>query len=221
MSYNLKDESFISGEEKFVYWYLMEAREAGYINEIVHQPKASTIIPEVVYSIKKQLKTKSKTIEKTLIQPLTYQPDFAIYWNKSARGIFIPMDNEDYKGYPFYANYKDKIFYSIIDVKGNYSQNDSHRRFSIEQKIIYYIKNVYVQRIIPVPVISKSGKIKFADAIFYCSFLPRKYTLTDKTKKPRKINFKYKTLEEYVKYKKDNMETIPNRLQASNIQRLF
>ena len=148
-----------------------------------------------------------------ILRPHQYQADFLIYWNKTAKHIFYAVIDDilqgtsfRYDNYPFIANkvspgknYSDDIeAYSVVDVKGNYSQNDAYRRFSIDQKLVMDKVKIYVQKVIPVPSISKEGKIKTPSAIFYRTFIPERFLLTDKDRKVRKIRFPVKSIKTYI-----------------------
>ncbi len=195
------NEDVISKEELYFTWYLNELGEAGYIDQYKYQPKPFLLVPKIHYKCQKKLKTKTKTIERVLFQDHKYQADFMIIWNEKARSIFFEVMESLYLPYTkdqimFIANQGKKIF-SVVDVKGVYNQNDAHRRFSINQKMVFYKYGIYVQAIIPVPAV-KRGIPTPKSALFYNSFMPRRYLFTDKNTKKRKINFSYNLLQDIV-----------------------
>jgi hypothetical protein len=103
------------------------------------------------------------------------------------------------KEIPFTARWSSRgSFFSVIDVKGNFNQNDAWRRFSIDQKWVYQKYNIHVNKIIPMPRITKKGKASPASALFMKTFLPQRILYTDKSLKERKINFKFRMIEDYL-----------------------
>lgn len=193
-------ENFASNEEKYFFWYLEELLKNGYVESYEFQPDPAEIIPKKTYQVIKHLKTKDKIVEKTIFQSLDYQPDYILQWSSKGEGIFFTTkDGEDPFAFPFYVA-KDKMR-SIIDVKGTFNQNNMHRIFSIQQRMIYHLHGIYVQKIITAPSVSKIGKLKPQNALFNISFLPFRYLTTDISGKPRTIRFEFKLFHEFVKDK--------------------
>lgn len=207
--------SFDSKEELYFYWYLKELVRYGYVEKYVYQPKSFVLIEPVnsIQIIPGKLKRKIKST--MLLREHTYKADFLIYWNNKAEKVFYAMIDEIIAGapfrhdhYPFIANMRKNASnvnnaYSVVDVKGNYSQNDAYRRFSTDQKLVMDKMNIYVQKIVPAPSIDKNGKIKVANALFLKTFVPERYLLTDKNKEIRKIRFPVRSINEYVNNRKD------------------
>ena len=187
--------NYDSNEELYFSWYINELHEAGFIESIEYHPKAFSLFAKQSRSYDKQLKTKIISVQESLFNAHEYQADFLIWWNKDiAKDIFITNINSNERLFG-----KDpKIFitntskntgkeYSIIDVKGNYNQNDAYRRFSIDQKWVYANYNLYVQKIIPAP------------GLFQRTFTPDRYCKCDnKILQDRKINFTVRSLKMYL-----------------------
>ena len=191
---------FTSMEEQYFQWYLDELIENGFIKKIKYQPRPFKLFEGAQVKWLEIKKTKSKEHTQNLLSGHQYQADFLIYWDKSAElmfyGGFQQVMNQSLKKFPFIANYDEKMgIYSIIDVKGNFNQNDAWRRFSIDQKWVFLKYKIYVQKIIPVP----SGKKKFtpATALFMSTFMPKRFKRTDMDTKRRVIHFPNKSIEEY------------------------
>ena len=200
--------NFKSDEEKYFSWYLKELIDRKIVTSFIYQPKPFILSTPFDLPYQKQLQTKVKTISVTLLQDHQYQADFMFYWNpeiSDIRGkLFIGIDNvllTSFKQNPFIANFsKNKnCYYSLIDVKGTYNQNDAWRRFSIEQKWIYQNFKIYVQKIITHPHVTRTGKMTPMNALFPNTFLPERFLLTDKSGKKRKINYSFISLTEYLK----------------------
>ena len=196
----MNEITYASKEEEYFHWYLQELIDAGYVDRIKYQPKPFPLSEKVQFIYQKQLKTKIKSIPKTLFREHSYQADFLIGWNQKAEQIFF-FDIEggnplkciflDPYNYPFMSYYREynTEHRSIVDVKGTFNQNDAWRRFSIEQKWVWQKFEMYVQKIIPIK-------------LFKSTFTPQRYLLTDISNKPRKLDYKPITLDQFVSTKK-------------------
>lgn len=192
---------FASKEERYFQWYLDELIDAGYVRSFKYQPKPFKLFKGATVTWLEVKKTKTKERIQPLLSGHTYQADFIIYWNESAELIFYggfdSVLNTSLKKFPFIANHDENLgYYTVLDVKGNYNQNDAWRRFSIDQKWVFLTYSIYVQKVIPVP----SGKDKFtpATALFMKTFMPKRYKRTDEDKQDRVIHFPHNSLQEYV-----------------------
>jgi hypothetical protein len=206
MNLTMRESDFDSKEELYFYWWALELIEAKLILNLQYHPKPFLLFDGLKILRHEQLKTKIKNKEKIILSNHEYQADFLIYWNKKGHRIFYADSITDSPGtnvihkVPFITNYNitKNISFSVIDVKGTFNQNDAYRRFSIDQKWIYQKFNIYVQKIITHPSISKLGKMTPADALFYTTFLPKRFTYTDTGMPGRKINYPFLTLNQYL-----------------------
>ena len=175
-----------SPEEAYVSWYLDELVEAGYVARYVHQPKSFILSPKQIYDWRKDLKTKTKWMESTLLQPHVYTPDFEVSWNNGVllRFIYGNVGRDE----PFWHSYDDVGYEatSYIEVKPSFDRNNMTRLFTINQKWMYDKYGIYVQKVIP-------------QKLFEQTFTPKKYLLTDMGKQKRKLIFAPRTLKEYIK----------------------
>lgn len=208
---------FTSDEEWFFYLYLEELLKHNIITSIKYQPKPFVLFNSINTTYQKQLKTKSKNIKINFLQNHQYQADFLFYWNPNVHKILFAdhtdILNQSIKIFPFIANYsktKDQ-YYSVVDVKGTFNQNDAWRRFSIDQKWTFQNYGIYIQKIITHPQITKTGKMIPASALFPNTFVPKRFLLTTKSLKKRKINYSYILIDQYLK----------NLNLHKNIQKLF
>ena len=197
--------AYDSKEEVYFTWYLEELKAHGFIKKYQYQPKPFDITEPVhaIQIIRRVKKTRTKTV--MLLRQHSYQADFLVIWEPKAKNIFFHTIDEitsgsymRYDDLPFIANINKEEAFSVIDVKGNFSQNDAYRRFSTDQKLVFMKAKIYVQKIIPYPSIDKHGKIKTPSAIFLKTFVPTRYLLTDKTRKKRVINYPHRTIQQYV-----------------------
>ena len=141
-----------------------------------------------------QNKKKTKQVKKsvTLLQEHEYRADFLFYWDERLKhkmyADYNEILNKSIKKYPFVVNHSAEkdIYFSVVDVKGTYNQNDAWRRFSIDQKWVFQNFGIYIQKIIPAP--DSKGYPK--SALFSSVFMPKRYQITDKSGKKRKLSFK-------------------------------
>ena len=208
-----------SAEEEYFSWYLDDLVEAGIVKKYF-KPRAVTLIEKKTVDI---ALTRSIN-QKTLLNQLTYTPDFVIYW-EDVKDV-IPFIKS------YYINTKegDKCFFyytvlkesegghmqSVIDVKPNFNSSRAHSNtsFPIKQKLMFDMYDTLVQKVICYPNGKKKGT---RHHLFPSTFVPSRYTLTDKSLKPRKINFDYKTLNEFLKcQEKDNPLTL-NQLNGKKL----
>jgi len=165
-----KGIEYDSKEEIYFLWYLDELQAAGYINFYRYQPEPFSLFPPVKYNWIKQLKTKKKEMTTTLLRAHSYQADFAIYWVKKAKDIFFNFNKITD------APFIEKYYVSFIDVKPAHDMQNMTRLFHINQKWVHQRHGVYVQKIVP-------------QELFKSTFTPERYRYTDKSLKPRKIDF--------------------------------
>lgn len=199
--------TYDSKEEEYFHWWLTELTQAGVIAQIKYHPKPFSLSTGTDLKFLEVMKRKTKERSVSLLKGHEYQADFLIYWTKQAKNrIFADYNeilNESIKKFPFIANYSEAkdTYFSVVDVKGTFNQNDAWRRFSIDQKWVFQKHGIYVQKIITHPAFNKKGKMIPATALFPNTFIPRRFQTTDKGKLKRKIRYKYIFVEEYLKNK--------------------
>jgi len=183
-------DKFDSEEERLFYLYCVELKENGFIDSFDYQPEPFLLSSDVVYSWKKELKTKTKNMESNLLRNHIYTIDFKIYWNESARGIFFNEIEDEVllSKIPFVA--QDKI--SHVEVKGSFDFNNMTRLATVNIKWVYDKWGIYINKIIP------NGK---KTCLFAKTFVPKEAMLTVKTKKPKKYKFTVNSLESYLERK--------------------
>jgi hypothetical protein len=201
----MTDITYDSKEEQSFVWYLDELKEKGFIFGYKYQPKPFILFDKVYYNWEKQLKTKVNIEQSPLLNDYSYQADFIIFWHPSAEHLFfeilhnpMPKKIEDI---PFLARKTEKSIHSIIDIKGTFNQNDAYRRFSIDQKMVWNKFEIYVQKVIPYPSVSKVGKIKPVNALFHQTFTPFKFLFTDVKRDRKKLRYNVRTIREYIESK--------------------
>lgn len=207
--------------EEYTEWYLNELKEAGYIKGYRREPYSFNIIPEKKLKRQKieNLKTKVKITEESfnILSRLTYKFDYEIEWDKKSEGIFYNMITDEFQRIwtPFFAmkDKEDRIV-SLIDVKPPaaakiFGNNTTGYTFPVIQKVLYHMYGIFINKAIPIPLVSK-GLVKSGNkqALFTTTFTPKRYFLTDGGQQTRKINFRTKTLKDYIDYKQKELNKI-------------
>lgn len=143
---------FDSKEEVWFAMWLEELKQHGFVycwNKVIEP--IELIQPYKIEYIKKtQLKTKTKEEEKefTLLHGLEYTPDFQIYFTKQGWSMFVSPMNENVKQDRwFFSKHPSDFVY--VEVKPSFDMHGKTSRFSIIQKIVLHIKNIFVDLIIP------------------------------------------------------------------------
>lgn len=191
-----------SKEEVYFLWYLKELINKGLVKDYIYQPKTFPLSEKAVSARAVQLKTKIKKTESALLPAHGYSADFFINWNISARYKLFACHSEENSrligDYPFIANKRgESSYYSVIEVKPSFDQNNMTRLFAINQKWVYSKYGIYVQKIIPHPRKVEKSFLP-ASSLFLRSFVPKRFLLTDGGGQQRKIKYKYKLIDQYL-----------------------
>lgn len=184
---------FDSRDEIYFSWYLEELKQAGYINGYVRDVAGFQLSDTVKFSWIKEMKTKEKEQSYTLLHGHVYTPDFVVFWNEKARGVFFV--EQGYKAEArekcmFLAQKYNNKLCSYIEIKPSFDMQNMTRLFSVNQKWVYDKYKVFIQKITPA---SRDAKCWFAK-----TFTPKRFLTTDKSDKLRTIKFNVTTLEEFV-----------------------
>lgn len=203
-----------SSERYFEYW-LDELKEEGFVKNYIREHKTYVLADKRTYFKERKLKTKTLLEEKTLFNHITYTPDYYIEFTERALKYFIhetpfeekdtiPNEKGELKSLLFFNSKLrvegENIYTVLVDVKPPASairfsgSLGSSREFPIKQRMMFDVHNLYVNKIVPTGT---------KNSLFYETFLPKRYKLTDRTKKPRKlseIELKCKSLKEFLNY---------------------
>ena len=154
--------SFDSVEEEWFSKWLGTAEKRGMVEGIIYHPSSVLLSPKQTILEEVKLNTKTKTVDKFLLHPHRYTPEFAFYItefiNKYNHGL-IP--------------YKERIVF--VDVKGVFvggRHNNSSITFPISQKWVYEKYGIYINKVVP-------------EKFFKNTFVPKEITI-GKTGKPLK-----------------------------------
>lgn len=167
------DILFASLEELEFYHWVQEAKAAGFIKEWIYQPSPYHLSDKKTVVKTVQLKTKTKEVEKHLLHPHEYTPDFIIFpaedFQNLDHGLISTSNTPSY----------------VIDVKGTFQRNDGARAFSINQKWVMEKYNIYINKVIP-------------EKFFKLTWVPEKCRFSPKQKKLRQKYVNMKTLKDIV-----------------------
>ena len=181
-----------SEEEKIFVWMLDELMERGLVNEYHKQPTAYLLSDPLQYQATIKLKSMkyAKVMPRELISKHIYTPDFFIEWNKCALHILHedPHSIVQNNHVPFFSNYdaNNDYYYSIVETKADFDQNNMTRLFSINQKWVLASYGIYVE-LVKIP------------SIFKTTFVPLKAMFTPKKGQAKKFKFNALTCDEYLK----------------------
>ena len=154
-------EDFKSDEEWYFYHWLKEAEEYNLVSLIEYQPESIQLCSKASIGYEKELKTKTKIMEKFLFDPHKYTPDFA-----------FTVIHEWLDKYFINTSYlaKNRV---LVDIKGTFNKYSDAKQFSINQKWCYDKFDIYIEKIVP-------------EKFFKESWCPEECRLTPKQKKPVK-----------------------------------
>ena len=127
-------KTFDSYEELEFWLWCKEAFNAGFISGVTFHPKTFTLAGPATVFVKKQLKTKTKIEEKTLLQAVTYTADFLI-------NITPQMCKFDHR---LFSTDRKTIW---IDIKPTYSKFNDLAKFSIIRKWVWEAHGVFVNKV--------------------------------------------------------------------------
>jgi len=156
--FGMTREQFDSDEELEFWCWLKEAESRGIISEIEFHPYTFKLSDRVTIKFDKYLKTKVKTVDKFILHPHEYTPDFSfVIEHHKISDLNYLVENWHFGD--------GKMM--VVDVKGGFSQNGDGKQFSINQKWVWSKYGVYVQKIVPFKLFRKS----FGPDI--CRFTPK------------------------------------------------
>ena len=145
---------FDSVEEEWFSVWLRIAKKSAMVDGIIYHPSSFQLAPKQTIKEEVQLKTKTKIVDKFLLHPHKYTPDFVFY-------ISNLIERFDHGLVPC----KDNIVF--VDIKGVYAggrHNNSSITFPISQKWVYAKFGIYINKVVP-------------EKFFRKTFVPRELTI--------------------------------------------
>lgn len=178
MEVKYKGVTYQSQEEVNFQMWVEIAEEHDFITYAIYQPETFMLQESITAPVLKQLKTKQKIVQKSLLQQVTYTPDWKIAFTEKfkitfpANQIYFPVTKMGDK----YLQINTVRF----DIKagsksGNNANNSSFYTFPIKQKFLYFKYQIYVQKII-------------LSSFFKSTFVPEQLAWWKRSKSPRRID---------------------------------
>lgn len=161
-----------SNEEWCMFHWVKEMKEHGLLLDFTYQPQSYELSPKYEYvSYPPKFNKKGEMKSKFLMHPHIYTADFKLVFDASNYKLM------EYLSQAFKIrtdDVKDGKVELVIDVKGTFMSNDGGRSFSINQKLMMMVHNVYVNKLIPKAAFKKLG-------------VPKRCITTMKSGKPSKV----------------------------------
>ena len=161
-----------SQEEWCMFNWVKEMKERGLLLDYVYQPEHYDLSPKYEYTpYPVQTDKNGEFKKKFLMHPHIYTADFILRFDARnlqlirylAQAFKIRLDDV-----------KDNELTLVVDVKGTFMSNDGGRSFSINQKLMMAVHNIYVQKFVPKLAFKKLG-------------VPKRCTTTMKSGKASKV----------------------------------
>jgi hypothetical protein len=164
--YNPKEDSFDSDDERFMYMWLMAAKNSGLVKDFF-RPKQIVLLPSIGAYTSRPRKVGVGFVYKHIKinnRPTRYSPDFVIIFNKAyvianiqyftileldpINQSPLKIEHQGEKTFftVFYTDYDDS-YTTMIDIKPEVKFSKfgaSHRDFPIKQNILFHIHTILV-----------------------------------------------------------------------------
>ena len=161
-----------SQEEWCMFNWIKEMKERGLLLDYVYQPEHYDLSPRYEYTPYPVMKDKKGNVKtKFLMHPHVYTADFKLMFDANNLKLM------NYLGQVFKLrldDVQDGVLTLVVDVKGTFMSNDGGRSFSINQKLMMAVHNIYVSKFVPKEAFKKLG-------------VPKRCTTTMKSGKASKV----------------------------------
>jgi len=190
----------ISAEERAFYYWLLEAKAYGLVIDFEHQPKSFELSPkETIKQHKPMKRVDDKILDAHLLNPHKYTADYKIWFTEKA----LPFLADTYN--LVRQNSKavilvDSDLVAYVDTKGGFNANGSLREFSINQKWVYNIHRVFVNKI-EMSISKKRVKHSFLGKTWVPEDIECDLVRTPAQRIYKKLHFTRKTVVEYLEEK--------------------
>lgn len=148
-----KGKLFDSREEVWMAMWLEELKENGFVKfwEKITQPIQLFFPATFQYTKVTQLKKSQKKQLKpfTLLNGLSYTPDFEITWTEKGWKLFVSLIGDEINPKSWFFSYTKHKMTTWVEVKPIFDQNGKTAKFSIIQKILWREQRLFVDLIIP------------------------------------------------------------------------
>jgi len=174
------EEQWDSITEACMAAWLHEAKALGYVDDFYCQVEF-VLSAGVAHTVRKQLKTKVKLVERTLLQPARYTADFVVALTRACvvdrfreAGLLVAGASGERNIY----STNDSAIY-VVDVKGERCPATQAGKFSLTQKFLHETTGVYVNKLVPC---ARKARAKAKSFFMVCglpSELPQECYLND------------------------------------------
>jgi len=138
----LKKDDFDSWDEYHFYLWILDAKELGLVTQAKFYPKAFELSELVEYNKEVQMKTKTKIVKKKLLAPHVYTADTLIEFVPMFHDLFPEMDIHPDPTYP------NSYWFDVKpSVNQKYVKYGSSKTFPLNQKWVYQVHGIYINRI--------------------------------------------------------------------------
>lgn len=148
-----RGQIFDSREEVWMAMWLEEMKKNKYVEYWDRTTLPYILIDPVQHAYEKVtvLKTKVKKEWRnfTLLNDLSYTPDFHIRWTTEGFDKFVSVIGQNINPKSWFFAYDSYTKDTYVEVKPIFDQNGKTARFSIIQKIMWHVRNIFVDLIIP------------------------------------------------------------------------
>ena len=172
-------------------FFAEELMKLGYVKKVTRSP-SYTLCNPVHNSYAEKLKRGSRLVTQTILQGVTYTPDYDIYFTEKALGIFCWDINSDIKWNKNLlvaqkVEENEILYRACCEVKPDFQRNSTTPKSVQSMKWLYQRHNIYVNLFRP-------------NRIFEGLFVPSKYLVTERGTS-RILKFKVLSLQEFLKKK--------------------
>ena len=144
-----------SQEEWCMFNWIKEMKERNLLLGYEYQPAHFDLSPRYEYTPYPPVKDKKGNVKtKFLMHPHIYTADFTLTFDASNLKLM------EYLSQVFKLrcdDVKDGKITVVVDVKGTFMSNDGGRSFSINQKLMMAVHNIYVSKFVPKEAFKKLG----------------------------------------------------------------
>ena len=165
-----------------------ELMKQGYVSKVERSPSYVLCDP-IQNTFAVQLKRGSKQETQTISQGVTYTPDYDIYFTEKALGVFCWElgSNSKWDKSLLVVQKVGDLYRACCEVKPDFQRNSTTPKSVQSMKWLMQKRGIYVNLFRP-------------NRIFEGLFVPDKYLTTERGT-PRRLKFKPKTLQQYLKGK--------------------
>jgi hypothetical protein len=187
---NIPVDSFA---ERYTLMWLFELEKFGFIRNI-RRADSFMLFETVTRNWVRRLKTKSVPEVETLLSSHLYTPDFTFEVTDKGlelslfTGIKSTEKLRQRNRFNLICNEpQDRKYTCLIETKGTgfRLRSNTTEKFHVDQKWLWSRYGLYVNLFIP-------------EKVFALTFTPTEYRFTEKLKKPRKIDWEIRTIQEYI-----------------------